>query len=419
MHAALVVAAFTVVAAFAGAPTGSQATDARACDEVPVAPFHDVAGTHAGSVDCALWYEVVRGVAPDRFAPATQVRRDQMASIIARAIQVAGAPLPAPATAHFDDLGGNVHRDAIERLAEAGIVQGRAARVYDPDRPVPRGQMATFLLRAWAHVNGGTVEDPPDAFTDDDGHPHEPSIDRVTALGLASGRTTDTFAPEEPTRRDEIATLVTRLLDRYVGDGHLTPRPVTYRSTVAPLPASLRRTMTGVSWRPGCPVALEELRLVEAVHVGMDGRERWGLLVVHAEVADLVADALGHLHAERFPIRRMELIERYGGDDDRSMAADNTSAFNCRTVAGTSTYSQHAYGRAIDINPVENPYVRAGSVEPPAGRDFVDRADVRPGMIVRPGPVLDAFGVGRSGGWGWGGDWQHSKDYQHLSATGN
>lgn len=386
-----------------------------ACADVPVSPYLDVAGTHAPSVDCVRWYDLVRGVAPDRFAPAEPLRRDQMATVVAAAIEATGAPLPAPQEQRFDDLDGNVHRDAVERLAEAGIVQGRGERTYDPRLPVPRGQLMTFLVRAWEHVSGGTVEDPPDAYPDDEGHRHEPSIDRAAALGIASGRQDGTFGPDERSRRDEVATFLTRLLDRFVADGDLTPVAAGYRSSVTPLPGPLRDAMTGVSWHEGCPVALDDLRLVELVHVDMSGRDRWGLLVVHRSVAADVAAAFAQVHQQRFPIRRMRLVNRYDGDDDASMAADNTSAFNCRRVSGTTRWSNHAYGEAIDVNPVENPWVRGDSVEPPAGREYTDRSDVRPGMIVRPGSVLEAF---EAIGWGWGGDWTGSKDYQHLSASG-
>jgi hypothetical protein len=111
----------------------------------------------------------------------------------------------------------------------------------------------------------------------------------------------------------------------------------------------------------------------------------------------------------------MSPVENYGSNDDRSMAADNTSAFNCRGVPGSGSWSEHAYGRAIDINPLENPEVRNGNVAPPGGRRFLDRTRLRSGMILDRGPVVRAFA---SIGWSWGGDWHSLKDYQHFSATG-
>ncbi len=121
------------------------------------------------------------------------------------------------------------------------------------------------------------------------------------------------------------------------------------------------------------------------------------------------------LYEDRFPIRRMVLIDRYGADDHRSMNADNTSAFNCRFVAGTNRWSMHAYGKAIDINPVENPYVGSWGVSPPNGAAFVDRTPKRKGMIAHGDVVWRVF---RRIGWEWGGDWHTLKDYMHFSLTG-
>ena len=140
-----------------------------------------------------------------------------------------------------------------------------------------------------------------------------------------------------------------------------------------------------------------------------------GQLVVAERAAPAIVGALRGLFAARFPIRRMELVERYGADDRRSMAADNTSAFNCRRVEGSTSWSAHAYGLAIDINPLENPYIRHGQVLPPAGRAFLDRSRWRPGMIHAGDAVVRAFAAV---GWPWGGAWHEPRDYQHFSATG-
>jgi hypothetical protein len=174
--------------------------------------------------------------------------------------------------------------------------------------------------------------------------------------------------------------------------------------------------MTGVSWRAGCPVPLRDLRLVTAMHWGFDGRARTGRIVVHRDVAPDVVEVLRRLHAARFPIRRMVPVDAYGGSDFRSIEADNTSAFNCRYVDGTTRWSEHAYGRAIDLNPIENPYVTSsGTTSHPASRPYLRRTPYRPGMAVEGGVVLRAFAAA---GWSWGGYWSGAKDYQHFSASG-
>jgi len=189
---------------------------------------------------------------------------------------------------------------------------------------------------------------------------------------------------------------------------------VSYRARVEPIAVDLAAEMTGVSWHPDprCP-PLAELALLRLVHHLPAGGERAGELVVAAALADDVARAFERLYAAGFPIERMERIDAYGGSDDRSMAANNSSGFNFRTIAGSNQLSLHALGRAIDINPLWNPYVVGEVVHPPAGVGYLDRADLRPGMIVRPGPVTDAFDAI---GWEWGGDWTRAvRDYHHFA----
>lgn len=148
---------------------------------------------------------------------------------------------------------------------------------------------------------------------------------------------------------------------------------------------------------------------------GFDGGAHVGVLVVNRRVAPDVATVFRRLYAARFPIRRMTPVAAFHGSDDASMAADNTSGFNCRRAVGGTGWSEHAYGTAIDVNPVENPYVLGGRVLPPAGRAYRDRVRVRPGMAVPGGVLVRAFA---SVGWKWGGRWASSPDYQHFSVSG-
>ena len=184
-----------------------------------------------------------------------------------------------------------------------------------------------------------------------------------------------------------------------------------------PIRGQVRERIVGSSWHQGCPVGLGKLRLLRLEHWGFDGDVHRGRLVVHARYDGDVLDVFRRLYRLRFPIRRMELIDRYGADDHRSMNADNTSAFNCRFVAGTNRWSMHAYGKAIDINPIENPYVSGSHVSPPAGESYADRSRHARGMIHAGDEVVDAFAD--AAGWKWGGSWRGStKDYQHFSANG-
>jgi D-alanyl-D-alanine carboxypeptidase len=186
-------------------------------------------------------------------------------------------------------------------------------------------------------------------------------------------------------------------------------------ASISRLDRDTRELMTGSSWHEGCPVVIRNLRLVRLTYIGFDGEAHRGRLVVHRRWADEIVEVFRRLYRREFPIRRLRLVDRYGADDRESMRHDNTSAFNCRYVAGTTVWSQHAYGRAIDVNPVENPYVDGSYVSPPNGEPYADRSDVRPGMIFERDLVWRAF---HRIGWEWGGTWSSALDYQHFSANG-
>jgi hypothetical protein len=169
------------------------------------------------------------------------------------------------------------------------------------------------------------------------------------------------------------------------------------------------------SWHEGCPVAIEDLRILRLSYWGLDHATHRGALIVAARYARPVVGVFRRLYRARFPIVRMEPVEAFDGDDDRSMSADNTSGFDCRAATGSNAWSQHAYGAAIDVDPVENPYVDGDTVLPPQGGEYLDRSDARPGMIGSDGVVVRAFAAI---GWSWGGAYRSLKDYQHFSATG-
>jgi hypothetical protein len=189
-----------------------------------------------------------------------------------------------------------------------------------------------------------------------------------------------------------------------------------YSWSVQPIGPVLRHRMA-FSYHPGCPISLTDLRYLQMAYVGFDGNAHTGEMVIHKDYAVQVATVFERLYDARWPIGQMRLVDDYRGDDNRSMAANNTSGFNCRRVAGSRAWSAHAYGAAIDINPVQNPDLTGASVAPLAGRRFaaIDRAaDAHParGVITAGGPVVQAFA---RIGWEWGGAWSSGKDYQHFS----
>ena len=189
-----------------------------------------------------------------------------------------------------------------------------------------------------------------------------------------------------------------------------------FHARVQPIPAPVRSQMTGVSWHRGCPVGLGDLRLITLTYRGFDGRAHTGRLVANRSAAPALVAVFRRLYAANFPIRRMEPVDRYGGDDFRSIEADNTSAFNCRAATGSSHWSNHAYGLAIDVNPIENPYVSGAVSSHRASAPYLDRSRHQVGTAYQGGVLVEAF---RSQGWEWGGSWSGSvRDYQHFSYNG-
>jgi hypothetical protein len=254
------------------------------------------------------------------------------------------------------------------------------------------------LLGCGGRPDGGATRDP---VADD------PS---TTLRHPSAASTPTTGSPVEPTSP--------------TGPAPDVPVPVGFSFTARPLDDATRSSMDGVSMRLGCPVPFDELRLVDVTHWDFDGEASTGQLVIHQSAVDDLRTVFATLYDGHFPIRRMHVIDQYGAaedaadgaDDFASIEDDNTSAFNCRTRTGSGEWSQHSYGTAIDVNPIENPYVSSsGATSHPASVPFLDRSDVRPGMAVPDGVLVRAF---ESVGWTWGGTWTDVKDLQHFSKNG-
>jgi hypothetical protein len=187
-----------------------------------------------------------------------------------------------------------------------------------------------------------------------------------------------------------------------------------FTATAGPVTPEIRARM-GETWSPACPVGLDELRYLMVSFRGFDGAAHTGELVVHADVADDVVEVFRQLFAADFPIEEMRLP----GTADMTAAptgdGNNTAGYVCRAARGQTSWSEHAYGRAVDVNPFHNPLAKRDLVVPELASAYADRAVVRPGMVVRGGVVVEAF---RSVAWKWGGDWRSSKDWMHFSRNG-
>jgi D-alanyl-D-alanine carboxypeptidase len=196
-----------------------------------------------------------------------------------------------------------------------------------------------------------------------------------------------------------------------------------FHTSVQPLPAPLRAELNGPFWHVGCPVRLSQLRLLTVTYWGFDDRAHTGQLVVNERAAVPLGRVFRRLYELRFPIRHMRVADAYGPSRSRPADGDISASFECRQAVpspctggtGTGTWSEHAYGEAVDLNPVENPYVGCGMTRDASARKYLDRSHHRRGMVTAA--VVAAF---RSIGWGWGGAWSGStKDYMHFSATGH
>ncbi len=162
-------------------------------------------------------------------------------------------------------------------------------------------------------------------------------------------------------------------------------------------------------------MAATDLSWVRLTFFGFDGRRHTGELLVNRSVAGDLVEVFRTLYAERFPIEEMRITRADELDAPPTGDGNNTGAFACRPTTGATSYSQHAYGLAIDVDPFQNPYVKGDLVLPELASSYLDRDRLRPGMIEPDGPVVRAFAAI---GWEWGGAWRSLKDYQHFSQNG-
>jgi signal peptidase I len=188
-------------------------------------------------------------------------------------------------------------------------------------------------------------------------------------------------------------------------------------SNIKEIDENYAKKMKGVSFHENCPVSLSDLRIVTIKHLGFDDNIYFGDLIVHKDVAFEVSLIFQELFEIKYPIKQIMPIEKYNGDDFESIEADNTSAFNCRKAEGSNKYSKHSYGKALDINPIENPYVykngttsHKGSIKYLA-REENDKSNENKAVLTSSSKAVLIF---KKYGWKWGGDWKNTKDYQHF-----
>ena len=180
-----------------------------------------------------------------------------------------------------------------------------------------------------------------------------------------------------------------------------------------PVVSAVTAAELGATWHPDCPVMPEQLRRVELDYVGFDGQTHRGALVVNEDVVADVIAIFEELERQHYPIAKMQTVEHYPkADDELSMEDNNTSAFNCRPMPSGTGWSLHAYGRAVDVNPLINPYItKSGDLQPKTAAAYLDRSRTDPGILHAGDPAVRAF---TDRGWIWGGSWHNPIDYQHF-----
>ena len=191
-----------------------------------------------------------------------------------------------------------------------------------------------------------------------------------------------------------------------------------YNATISPItPQIKQRMVNGGSYKSYCPISLNDLRYIKLKYIGFDNKEHTGELIVNKSIAKDIVNIFRELYNIKYPIKQMRLVSDFGASDYNSIEADNTSAFNCRYVDGTKKWSNHTYGKAIDINPIENPYVsNSGHTSHKKSYPFVARVRANNSLAFKAMFLRDdkAVKIFKKYGFRWGGDWRCCKDYQHF-----
>jgi len=253
-----------------------------------------------------------------------------------------------------------------------------------------------------------------------------PSVD--TAPTVVEDATTTTVLPFA--RPDWLGTRVLPLRDDEFGEVQPTPPELRHRqlltldvlappardeyvASVSPVPDDV---LARSSWKQECPVTVEELSYLTMTHWGFDGRVHTGEMIVNASVADDIVSVFRQLFAARFPLEQMRVIDEFEIDLPPTGDWNDTTSFVCRDAVGSGTWSQHAFGLAVDINPFHNPYLKGDLVLPELASYYVDRERNEPGMIAAGDAAFQAFA---DIGWSWGGNWNSLKDWMHFSQNGH
>ena len=250
------------------------------------------------------------------------------------------------------------------------------------------------------------------------------TMSTTTTTTVPTTTTTNPFArpdwlgtrplPLRPDGHGQVLPTPPELQDRRLETIDLLDPPNTevFESSIEEIPPDV---LARSSWTEECPVTIDELRYLIVSHFGFDGETHTGEIIVNTAIAEDVVEVFRKLYEARFPIEQMRVTRLDEVDDHPTGDFNETGSFVCRPAVGSTNWSYHAYGLAIDVNPFHNPYVKDDLVIPELASTYADRDDVRTGMISPGDVVTEAFA---DIGWEWGGEWSSLKDWMHFSATG-
>lgn len=254
-----------------------------------------------------------------------------------------------------------------------------------------------------------------EASSEESAETTEATEEMINTLEATEEVTNDTDVMEESTEEAQSGKPVSEVMDMDAGTilsgEDLEGIDIDELFSSEPISDKVFDRMDGVSFGKDCTTKRKNLRYLRVLHRGFDGETHIGEIVCNKEIAKDLLYIFRQLYQEEYPIEKILLVDEYGGDDELSMEDNNTSCFNFRPVAGTGRLSQHAYGRAIDINPLYNPYITSDGFVPVNAGDYVDRSAENPYKIDRNDLCYQLFD---ERGFTWGGSWNSVKDYQHF-----
>ena len=254
-----------------------------------------------------------------------------------------------------------------------------------------------------------------EASSEESAETTEATEEMINTLEATEEVTNDTDVMEESTEEAQSGKPVSEVMDMDAGTilsgEDLEGIDIDELFSAEPISDKVFDRMDGVSFGKDCTTKRKNLRYLRVLHRGFDGETHIGEIVCNKEIAKDLLYIFRQLYQEEYPIEKILLVDEYGGDDELSMEDNNTSCFNFRPVAGTGRLSQHAYGRAIDINPLYNPYITSDGFVPVNAGDYVDRSAENPYKIDRNDLCYQLFD---ERGFTWGGSWNSVKDYQHF-----